>query len=156
MTKADVLAFIARGQDVADLDLVARDDHSVDQQFDQLPLPVERRRLEPGGDPPAERFERRRHAHDLVEAFRFPGEPGLLLGQGLLPRLQFPAPAAILFQWDDAAEVGLGQPIELARQRRLPLPQPLPSRLEFLRVPAPGGRPTERPARRGRISQQLA
>jgi hypothetical protein len=45
MTKPDVLAPGAGRKDVADLDHVARDDDPVDQQLDQLPLPVEGRRL---------------------------------------------------------------------------------------------------------------
>lgn len=43
MTKAGVLAARGGGDDIADLDLVARDHHAVDEQFDQLPLLRERR-----------------------------------------------------------------------------------------------------------------
>ena len=41
MTKAHVLALGAGGDDVADLDVPIRHDHSVDQELNQLPLLLE-------------------------------------------------------------------------------------------------------------------
>jgi hypothetical protein len=57
MTKTDVLALGTGGEDVADLDLIARDDDPVDEQFHQLSPLIERGVLEAGGDPLAERFQ---------------------------------------------------------------------------------------------------
>jgi hypothetical protein len=57
MTKPDVLALGAGGEDVADLDLVARHDDPVDEQFHQLSPLIERGVLQAGGDPLAERFQ---------------------------------------------------------------------------------------------------
>jgi len=48
MTKSDVLALGTGREDVADLDLIARDHNSVDEQFDQLPLLIEGGSLEAG------------------------------------------------------------------------------------------------------------
>ena len=114
MIKSDVLAPGARRQHVADLDLVPRHDHSVDQQFDQLPPLVEGRPLQACRDPLAERLQRRRQPEHLVEPLRLAGQPRLLLGQGRPPRLQVATSAAVLRQRDDAAQVRLGQPVELA------------------------------------------
>jgi hypothetical protein len=55
MTKTDVLALGAGGEDVADLDLVARHDDPIDEQFHQLSPLIGRGVLKAGGDPLAER-----------------------------------------------------------------------------------------------------
>ena len=57
MTKTDVLALVGRGEHVADLDLVARHDDPVDEQFHQLSPPIEGGVLQAGGDPLAERSQ---------------------------------------------------------------------------------------------------
>jgi hypothetical protein len=57
MTKTDVLALGAGGEDVADLDLVARHDDPVDEQFHQSSPLIEGGVLKAGGDPLAERFQ---------------------------------------------------------------------------------------------------
>ena len=81
MTKTDVLALGAGGEDVADLDLVARHDDPVDEQLDQLPLLIEGGVLEAGRDPLAERLQRGREPERLVEPVGLAGEPPLLLGE---------------------------------------------------------------------------
>jgi hypothetical protein len=108
MTKPDVLALGAGREDVADLDLVPRDDDTVDQQFDQLTSPIEARVLQARRDPPAERFQRGREPEYLIETVGFSGEPRLLLAEGLDASLDLGAATPILRQRDDAAEVGLG------------------------------------------------
>ncbi len=57
MTKADLLAPRAGGEDVADLDRVARHDDPVDEQLDQLPLLIEGGGLEAARDSLAERLQ---------------------------------------------------------------------------------------------------
>jgi hypothetical protein len=81
MTKTDVLALGAGREDVTDLDLVARHDHPVDEQFDQSPLLIEGGGLEAGRDPFAERFQRGREPERLVEPVGLAGQPPLLLGE---------------------------------------------------------------------------
>jgi hypothetical protein len=81
MTKPDVLALGAGGEDVANLDLVARHDDPVDEQFDQLPPLIEGGVPKAGGDPLAERLQRRREPERFVEPVGLAGEPPLLLGE---------------------------------------------------------------------------
>ena len=51
MTKTDVLALEAGREDVADLDLIVRNDDAVDEQLDQLPSLIEGGPLQPRRDP---------------------------------------------------------------------------------------------------------
>jgi hypothetical protein len=113
MTKPDVFALRAGGEDVPDLDVVARHDDAIDQQLDQLPLPLEGGVPQPRRHPLAERRQRGGEAGRPAEACGLSGQPCLLLGQGRGPRLQLAAPAAVLRQRDDAPEVRLGQPLQL-------------------------------------------
>ena len=110
MTKPDVLALGAGGEDVADLDLVVRDDDAVDEQLHQLPPLIEGRLLKSLRGPFAERLQRGRQPERLVEPIGFSGEPRLLLSEGRAPRLDLDATTLVLRQRDDAAEIGLGQP----------------------------------------------
>jgi hypothetical protein len=57
MTKTDVLALGAGGEDVTDLDLVALHDDPIDEQFHQSSPLIEGGVLKAGGDPLAERFQ---------------------------------------------------------------------------------------------------
>jgi hypothetical protein len=57
MTKTDVLALGAGGEDVADLDLVAGHDDAVDEQFHQFSPLIEGGVLKADGDPLAERLQ---------------------------------------------------------------------------------------------------
>ncbi len=155
MTKTDVLALGAGGEDVADLDLVVRDDDPVDQQLDELPLLLEAGVLKARRDPFAKRLQRGREAERLTEAVGFPGEPRLLFGESHAPRLDLGPAALVLRQWDDAAEVGLGQSLELLDQGRLTLAQAFPARLEFLRVPGADRREPEGLRHGLRVPQQL-
>jgi len=65
------VAFPVRGgrDDVADLDLAVRDDHAVDQQFEQGPLAVEVGRFQALAHAPAERLGVGRQPRRLVPAF---------------------------------------------------------------------------------------
>jgi hypothetical protein len=81
MTKTDVLALGAGGEDVADLDLVARHDDPVDEQLDKLPSLIEGGGLEAGRDTLAERLQRGREPEHLVEPVGLAGEPPLLLDE---------------------------------------------------------------------------
>jgi hypothetical protein len=143
MTKPDVLALGGGLEDVADLDLVARHDDSVDEQFHQLSPLIEGGALKSGGDPLAERFQWRRQPERLVEPVGLAGEPPLLLGEWRVSDPDLAATTLILGERDDAAQVGLGQPLELLGQRRLPLAQTISPRLEFLRVPGADRREPE-------------
>jgi hypothetical protein len=78
MTKPDVLALGAGGEDVADLDFVARHHDPVDEQLDKLPLPIEGGGLQSGRDSLAERFQRGRQPERLVEPVGLAAEPPLL------------------------------------------------------------------------------
>jgi hypothetical protein len=156
VTKPDVFALGAGGEDVADLDLLVRDDHAIDEQLDQLPLSIEAHLLEARRDPFAERCQRGGQPERLIQAVGFPGEPRLLLGQGRVPRLELGAPTPVLRHGDDPAEVGLGQPLELLGQRRLPLTQTLTACVEFLRVPGADRGPTEGLRHDLRLPEQLA
>jgi hypothetical protein len=143
MTKTDVLALEAGGEHVTNLDLVARHDDPVDEQFDQLPPLIEGGGLQAGRDSLAERFQRGREPERLVESVGLAREPPLLLGERRVPGRDLDAAALILGERDDAAEVGLGEPLELLGQRGLALAKAIPSRLEFLRVPAADRREPE-------------
>src|SRR4051794_19227928 len=112
MTKPDVLATGVGGEDVADLDLVAGHDDSIDQQFDELPPLFKGRVSETGRDPVAERLHGGRESQHLVEAGGLPAELGLLRGQGRTPSLDLGAAALVFREWDDAADVGLGEALE--------------------------------------------
>ena len=70
MTKADVFAFRAGGQHVADLDLGVGDDHAVDEQQHELPALLEGRRGQPVLHPHAEGFERRHYPGEVLPALR--------------------------------------------------------------------------------------
>jgi hypothetical protein len=144
MTKPDVLALGAGREDVADLDLVARDDRAVDEQFDQLPPPIERGVLDAGRDSLAESLQRGGEPERLVEPVGFSGEPPLLFGQRRIPGPDLGAATLVLVQRDDAGQIGLGQPLELLGQRRPPSAEPISPRLEFLRVPGADRRAPER------------
>jgi hypothetical protein len=111
--------------------------------------------LEAGRDSLAERFQRGREPERLVEPVGLAAEPPLLLGERRVSDPDLGATTLILGERDDAAQVGLGQPLELLGQRRLPLAQPLPSRLEFLRVPGADRRESEGLRHGRRVPQQI-
>src|SRR3712207_6181780 len=120
MTKPDLLAGTVRRHRVADLHLAVGDDHAVDQELHQEPSLLE---CGLGQSLP----------HPLAEVLEAVGKPGeFLLPVCLrfkLSRLPLelalallevtPAPP-VLVQQDDPGEIGLGQPLELLREARLP------------------------------------
>jgi transposase len=156
VTKPHLLALGAGREHVADLDPVVRHHDAVHQQLDQLPLPLEGRVPQPRRHPLAERPQRGDETGHPVEPIGLAGEASLLLGQGRGPRLQLAAAAAVLRQRDDAPEVRLGQPVQLPGHGRLPLPQPVPPRLELLRVPRPDHRTAKRIGDGLWVTEQLA
>jgi hypothetical protein len=74
MTKSDVLALGAGGEDVPDLDLVVGHHDAVHQQLDQLASLVEGRVLEPRRHPLAERLQRGGESGRPIEAIGLTGE----------------------------------------------------------------------------------
>jgi hypothetical protein len=133
MTKTHLLA-ACRGRDhVADLDLLIRDDHAVDQQFDQLAFVFKAGLLEP-------------RAHPLAKLLHGLGDPcqlhvfggaGFQLtqlgGESLQPLFQFLPSPLVFFQENHARQIGLRQPLDLVLDIHARLAQILPTRLQFLR-----------------------
>jgi hypothetical protein len=101
-------------QDVADLDLVAGDDHAVDKQLGEQPPLLEGGGGEPGPDGLAEALD------PVGRGLEFEPLPGggielpLLGEQGGMPAVQVLAFALELGQGDDLGEVGVQQPLLLA------------------------------------------
>jgi hypothetical protein len=144
MTKSDVLALRTGGEDVADLDLVARHYNPIDEQLDKLPFLIERGGLETVRNAPAEHFQRGRQPKSLVQPVGLAGEPLLLLSERCVSGHDLGPASLVLRQRDYPAKVSLGQSLELLGQRGSPLPKAIPSRLEFLRVPGADRRESER------------
>jgi hypothetical protein len=94
-------------EDLADLDLVAGDDHAVDEQLGQLPPLLESGGGEAGPDSPAECLDT---VGDGLEFEPLPGcgvQPALLGGQGGVPAIQVLAFALEFGQPGDLGEVGV-------------------------------------------------
>jgi hypothetical protein len=144
MTKPAGLAGRPYRERIADLDVVPGHHDPVDQQLDQLPLPLERRRVETRPHPLGERSRRAREPAQLGLPAHFAREQPLLGRQRLVAALQLRSPASILDQCDHPAQVGLGQPLDLLGQARSPSPKVVTAGLKFLGQPAPAGRPTQR------------
>ncbi|HET8631023.1 MAG TPA: IS701 family transposase, partial [Thermomicrobiales bacterium] len=156
MTKAGLLAARAGRDHIADLDVAVGDHHPVDEELDELPLPLERGVGQARLDPAAELLgpaHLGRHVRLLgrldLEVLALPREPGLLL-------LHLAAPALVLGQRHDPAQVGLGQPLELLVETRGPLAEQLPARLQLLGGPVAALRPRERLRDARRVRQDRA
>ena len=80
--KRPLLPVRAGRDDVADLDGAVGDDHTVDQQFEQGPLPPEVRRGQALSHTPAERLGVRGQAARFVRPLGIPHEILLLTVQG--------------------------------------------------------------------------
>ena len=101
---------------MADLQFPLPHDHALDQQLQDLLLLRQRRPVQPGPDPLAERRQVRQHRPG---ARRLLAEPRLLLsllGQGRPPLDDSPAAQAEFLQADDLRLVGVDQPPLLALQ----------------------------------------
>ena len=143
MTKADLVAGPVWRHHVADLHLAVGDDHAVEQQLNQRPSLLECRLGQALSHPPA-------------EVLNGAGEPGEFL-LPVCPRLKLfrlrlelalallkvASALAVLVQQDDTGELGLGQPLELLPEARLPPSQSLLTRLQLLRQPLSAMRPRQ-------------
>ncbi|MFC0387569.1 hypothetical protein [Muricoccus vinaceus] len=120
MTKADLLAGPVRWHDVADLHLAVGDDYSVDQEFHQSPSLLKGRLSQT-------------LPHPLAEILHGTGQPGQFLVSVCLSfqlarlflklaltRLEITPAPAVFIQQNDPAEIGLGQPLKLLPEARLP------------------------------------
>ena len=120
MTKTDLLTGPVRWHHVADLQLAVGDDHAVDQQLNQRPSLLE---CCLGQALP----------HPLAEVLNGAGEPGELLLpiclrlelfrlplELALELLKVTSAPTVFVQQDDTGEVGLGQPLKLPPEARLP------------------------------------
>jgi Insertion element 4 transposase N-terminal/Transposase DDE domain len=114
LAKRAVRAFGGGREHVADLDLVAGDDHAVDEQLGQLPPLLEAGGGEAGPDGLAECLD------TVGDSLQFQLLPGggvqlVLLGeQGGVPAVQVLAFALEFGQPEDLGEVGVQQPLLLA------------------------------------------
>jgi transposase len=108
MTKADLFAFGASGNDIADLHDSVRDDHPVNQQQHQLAL------LFKGGvgqtllDPVTKGINRARHASEFLLVLGFARQLLFLMSQRLLLLGQLPPPPLVLVKGQDCVQVGIG------------------------------------------------
>jgi hypothetical protein len=144
MTKPAGLAGRPDRERITDLDVVPGHHDPVDEQLDQLPLPLECRRVETHPHALGERAGRVRAPAQLGRSAHFAREQPLLGRPRLVAALQLRSPTLILTQRDDPAQVGLGQPLDLLGHARSPSPKVFATRLQFLGQPAPAGRPTQR------------
>jgi hypothetical protein len=145
MTKPAGLAGRPDRERIADLDVVPGHHDPVDEQLDQLPLPLERRRVETRPHPVGERSGGVHQPAQLGRPARLAREQLLLLGQRAVAAFQLPSPAPVLAQHEDPAQVRLREPFDLLDQARPAAPQVLAAGLQFLRQPASAGRPAQRP-----------
>ena len=120
MTKTDLFTVTRRWPHVADLHLAVGDDHSVDQKLHQGPLLFECRLGQALPHPLAEVLNGAGEPGELLlpiclrlELFRLPLELALAL-------LKVTSAPTVFVQQDDTGEVGLGQPLELLPEARLP------------------------------------
>ena len=120
MTKRHPLAGRVERDGVADLDLAVGDQHAVDQQLDELPLPREVGAGQARPNPPAEVGGRGRPAGELGPPVHLRLQLVGLPAQRLEPLLQRLPAALVLGQRDDGEQVGLGQPLQLPSRPRRP------------------------------------
>src|SRR5437868_5147892 len=143
-------------EDVADLDLVAGDDHPVDEQLGQLPPLLEGGGGQPGPDGPAECLD------PVSDDSEFQPPPGggvqlpLLGEQGGMPAVQVLALAVELGQPDDLGEVGVQQPLLLAVELAQGLADGCLPGLEFLGQPGAALGPGQRAGDLSGVGQQRA
>ena len=141
MTKTYVLAGGRRRDHLADLDIIVRDDHPVDEQFDELALLLEGGVLETAVEALAHGFDRRRKASQVpLLLLRI----GLQLGELALHRLhlllQARSTPLVFGERHDPLKIGLRQAVALAGEALPSLPQMGATRRQFLRRPwAPRG-----------------
>ena len=141
---------------VADLDLVAGDDHAVDKQLGEQPPLLEGSGGEAGPDRLAEALD---PVGDGLEFESLPGggiELPLLGEQGGMPAVQVLAFALELGQGDDLGEIGVQQPLLLAVYLAEGLADGRLPGLEFLGQPGAAAGPGQCAGDLGRVGQQRA
>jgi hypothetical protein len=115
--KRPTLAVGAGRDGVADLDRTVGDDHAIDQQLEQRPLPAEVGGRQTLAHAAAERLGVGGQAGRLAPAPGLVLEVVLLAVQGLQPGFGVAPAALVLGQRNHAGEVGLGEPLDLLAQR---------------------------------------
>ncbi len=143
-------------EDVADLDLVAGDDHPVDEQLGQLPPLLEGGGGQPGPDGPAECLD---PVSDDSEFQPLPGggvQLPLLGEQGGMSAVQVLVLAVEFGQPDDLGEVGVQQPLLLAVELAQGLADGCLPGLELLGQPGAALGPGQRAGDLGGVGQQRA
>ena len=140
-TKTHLLTAGAEGDDVADLDLAAGDQHAIDQQLDQLPLPSEVGVGQARLNPPAEVRSRCRPARELRLAINLGFQLVGLGTQRLRPVFHRLSATLVFRQGNDSKLVCLGQALQLPLKPELALAQLFAPGLEFLRQPSTAMRP---------------
>jgi hypothetical protein len=133
MTKPAGLAGRPDRERIPDLDVVPGHHDPVDQQLDQLPLPLERRRVETHSHPLGERTGAVQEPCYLPRPARLARERLLLGRQRGVAAFQLRPSSLVLAQCNDPAQVCLGQPLDLLGQARPPAPQVLATGLQLLR-----------------------
>jgi len=135
MIKAGLLGSRAGGDDIADLYIVVRDNHPIDEQLDELPPLLEGSRVQPLTHPLAEAVHTRRGCREVHPALGVGLQLARLLRQSIPPDLQVVPPPSVLVQAQDLREVGLGQALDLLVQAGVRLVERRPSRLQLLGQP---------------------
>jgi hypothetical protein len=125
MTKPAGLAGRPDRERIPDLDVVPGHHDPVDQQLDQLSLPLERGHVETHPHSCGEPMGGVRGLAQVVRPARFSGERPFLGRQHLVAAFQFLPPPLILAQPEDPTEVGFGEPLDLLSQARSSTPQVL-------------------------------
>jgi hypothetical protein len=98
---------------IADFHFCSRHQHTVDEQFDQLPLLLKAGLLESLPDPLAEALDRLCQPRQLVLPVRVLVQLPLLLVQSLLPLLSIGSSTPVFFERSDATQIRLRQTISL-------------------------------------------
>ena len=120
MTKTDLLAGPVRWHHVADLHFAVGDDHSVDQELHQGPSLIEGRLGQTLPHPLAEVLNRAGKPGELLVPVCLGFELSCLFLKLALALFEITPAPAVFVQQDHAAEIGLGQPLELPPEARLP------------------------------------
>ena len=154
--KRRVLPLRAGRDDVADLDGAVGDDHAVNQQLEQCPLPLEVRLGQALPHTPAERLGMGGQLGRLVLALGAVHEVLLLALQRRETGIDVAAAPFVLGQRHHAGEVGLGEPLEVLAEGCPSTPHACPAGLPLLRQPMPAARPPHRLRHHLRRRQRLA
>ncbi len=113
-----------RGRDdIADFHLVVGHDYPINEQFDQLPLVLERRLFQPAPHALAKVFYVLQHLPHLLLPIDLHLHLPPLLPQAVDARIEVSSAPPIFLQTHDLFQIRLGQPLDLVLQARLRLPQ---------------------------------